>query len=134
MAQRLLLPTTRGHVAEPVEVPIVEGQLTEAGVTALNSFMRTVAATLNGGLSFGDGTQSTRLGNFRGHTIEFVTPSVADTEFEVPHGLKEIPVGRLILDQDKAGTLYASRRGAWSKTRVFFRCDVASVTFLIGLV
>jgi hypothetical protein len=135
MADRFLIGTSDGQVAEPIPVETdKEGKLTAQSVDAINGTLAAVIAAINGGICFGDGTQSAQAGNIRGQSITVTSPPVADTEFEVPHGLKRVPIGRLILDQDKQGQLYASNRGGWGVTRVFFKCNQAAVTFFIVLV
>jgi hypothetical protein len=135
MAKRLRLPSTIGMLADPVEIPSDnDGKLTENAVATLNSFMRSATRLLNGGVSFGDGRQSTHAGHIDGHTIEFVAPPVADTEFEIPHDLGRVPIGFLALAQDGPGVLYKSNPGGWGVERVFLKCSEANVTWLIVLV
>jgi hypothetical protein len=134
MGHRLKYGTSVGQIPGPLQLPIVEGKLTPAAVATLVSQMEAITNAVNGGISFGDGRQSTQLGNIDGQTVEFVTPSVADTEFEVPHGLGRVPIGRIVLAQNGDGFLKDSNRGGWNKHHLFFKCSEAGVTFLVGLV
>ena len=84
-----------------------------------------------GRIRFGDGVDKARGENMSGefHTI---TTAGANTEVVVPHTLGVIPVGRIVLMQDKAGSLYSSTT-AWTSTTIYVKCDAATVTFKIFL-
>jgi len=86
-------------------------------------------------LRVGDVQDGFRSENFSGEIQVFTSSGVADTEFSVTHTLGFIPTGRIILYQDKAGSLYQgpATGTAWTDTTVYFKCDVASVTFAILL-
>lgn len=99
-------------------------------MTQLNSLIASIAKRLNQGISLGTGAQSTQTGNIFGQWIEWVTPSVADTEFAVPHGLDKTPIGYFVAKRDKAGTLYVSSSGSWKKNVAFFKDSGAAVTIL----
>lgn len=87
-------------------------------------------------IRFGDGTDGTNGENISGQFQEFTSDGSADTEFSVTHTIGSVPVGRIILFQDLAGSLYQgpSTGTAWTATTVFFKCDVASVTFKVFLI
>ena len=84
-----------------------------------------------GRVRFGDGVDKARGENMSGefHTI---TTAGADTEVVVAHTLGAIPVGYIVLMQDKAGSLYSSTT-AWTKSNIYVKCDVATVVFKIFL-
>lgn len=86
---------------------------------------------LQGRIRFGDGDSGARGENMSGEFITFTTAG-ANTEVVVPHTLSAIPVGRLIIRQDKAGSLYDSTT-AWTKSNIYVKCDQATVTFRIFL-
>ena len=71
------------------------------------------------------------LENMAGKSITFTT-STANTEVVVPHTLATIPTGRIVIAQDKAGSLYSSTT-AWTKTNIYVKSDGTSVTFTIFL-
>lgn len=97
-----------------------------------------------GRVRFGDGTTGTAGENLSGEFVEFTSDATPDTEFSVStatggtfrQGSGTIPVGRIILWQDKAGSLYQgpTTGTAWTNTTVQFKCDVASVTFKVFLI
>lgn len=132
MALRNLLKTSTGKILQPPRLTLEEGKLTSKTVEALYRFLVTLTRKINGHLSLGDGTQSSWTGNSYGQWIEFYTPA-KDTQIRVDHGLGRTPVGRKVVAQDKAGSLYDSNKGGWGDNAVYFKCDVANVTFKIEL-
>lgn len=84
-----------------------------------------------GRIRFGDGVDGNRGENLAGVFQTFTSDATPDTEFSVAHGLGSVPIGRIIIWQDKAGNLYQSPTTgtAWDSTDAYFKCDVASVTF-----
>lgn len=57
-----------------------------------------------------------------------VSPSVANTEFAVQHGLGRVPMGYHLVKTDKAAHVYAGVT-AWTKTTVYLKFDTASVNY-----
>lgn len=103
-----------------------------------NNFLTDVDTDLNniflafqGRISFGDGVSGARGENISGEFRAFTT-STANTEVVVPHTLNAIPVGRIVIAQDKAGSLYSSTT-AWTASNIYVKCDVATVAFKIFL-
>ena len=92
----------------------------------------------------GDGTTGTAGENLSGEFVEFTSDATPDTEFTVSTATNgtfqqsegTIPVGRIILWQDLAGSLYQSPTSGtnWTSSSVFLKCDVASVTFKVFLI
>lgn len=87
-------------------------------------------------IRFGDGATGTNGENISGQFVQFTSDGTGNTEFNVAHTIGSIPVGYLILWQDKAGSLYQgpSTGTAWTSAQVSLKCSVANVTFLIFLV
>lgn len=135
MARRVRLPSVRGQIAQPLPIETDrDGKLTTQTVGQINAFMQAVTSAVNGHIGFGDGLQSQQAGNIDGQVIQVKTPATPDQEFTVPHGLERVPIGRIILGQDGPGQLYDSGRGGWGVDEVTFKCDAASVTFVLVLV
>ena len=90
---------------------------------ALDKFSTKLLQILNAGILFAD--------NFDAEIVTVTSDAIAGTEFSVAHTLKRVMVGRLILHQDKAGSLYHGplTGTSWTTTAGYFKCDVASVTF-----
>lgn len=91
---------------------------------------------VQGRISFGTGVDGTQSGNIEGEWQEFTSDAMANTEFSVTHTIGSIPLGYIIVAQDKAGSLYQmdDTGTAWTSTTIYLKCSVASVTFLTFLV
>lgn len=94
-----------------------------------------VVNCLNGRVRFGPGTSGNDGENIQGQFLQIITDAVANTETTFTHTMGAIPVGYLILWQDKAGSLYQgpTTGTAWTKTSISLKCSVASVTFKLFL-
>jgi len=84
-----------------------------------------------GRVRFGSGATATRGENMSGEFRTFTT-STANTEVVVPHTLNALPVGHIVIGQDKAGSLYKSTT-AWTNKNIYIKTDGATVTFNIFL-
>lgn len=95
----------------------------------------TVMSCLQGRVRFGPGTSGNRGENMAGLFLTILTNAVANTETTFTHTLASIPVGYIVLGQDKAGSLYqlASTGTAWTNSTISLKCSVASVTFSLFL-
>lgn len=110
--------------------PIVstEGKLTDIQIAAIVDSIRNILRTLNGLLTFGDGSNSSQSGNVDGQTKE-VTFVNANSDYEVPHGLGRLPIGILVLDTNTDGAVvHGGSQGSWGSERMFVRCNVAGTT------
>ena len=98
--------------------------------------LKNIVLALQGRLRFGTGDDGDRGENLAGEFQLFTSNATPDTEDTVAHTVGAIPVGRIILYQDKAGSLYQGPTTGtnWTSSNVYFKCDVASVTFLIFLI
>lgn len=90
---------------------------------------------LNGRVRFGPGTSGNNGENIAGQFLTIVTNAIANTETTFTHTMGSIPVGYLILGQDKAGSLYQlyDTGTAWTNNTISLKCSVASVTFKLFL-
>lgn len=95
----------------------------------------TVMTCLQGRVRFGPGTSGNAGENIQGTFLTIVTNGVANAESTFTHNIGSIPVGYLILAQDKAGSLYqlAATGTAWTSTTISLKCSVATVTFNLFL-
>lgn len=101
---------------------------TDRSLTAIKNYVEQISTIINGGISLGDGTKADNV-----NLIWFSTTTPgADVEFVISHKLGRVPVGWLILKQDKAGSVYASAT-PWTTTNIYLKCSVAAVT-LTGVV
>lgn len=87
-------------------------------------------------MSFGTGDDGQQNGNIEGEWQEFTSHGTANTEFAVAHGLGSVPLGYMIVSQDKAGSLYQMHDTgtAWTSTNIYLKCSVVSVKFLVFLI
>lgn len=102
-----------------------DGKLTEPQVVSLSNAVRALISRFAGGLSHGTGVSGHR-GNFDEQFYDVITPSVADTEFLVPHQLGRIPIGIEVANANKAAAIYQSSAGSWSDSLIYLKCNVAA--------
>ena len=95
----------------------------------------TVFNCLQGRVRFGPGTSLNAGENIQGTFLSIVTNGVANTESTFTHNMGAVPVGYIILWQDKVGSLYQgpATGTAWTTTTISLKCSVATVTFLLFL-
>ena len=123
-----------GQLADIPPVTLTDGKLTEAQTAFIYSSLRELVRSFNGRISFGDGTNSTQSGNIDGQTKEHFFAD-ANTDYEIPHGLKRVPIGILTLDVNvDDAVIRGNTRGDWSTTRLFLRSSKAATTALFIVV
>lgn len=134
MAKRGLLKTGAGMIPIPPKIQFgLEGKLEQKAIASMNAFNSMIVRKLNGRLSLGDGSQSSLTGNTFGQYVEFVTPGVANTQFQIDHGLRKDVITRWIARQNKAAHLYDVNLSGWGSKSVYFKCDTASALFKVAL-
>jgi hypothetical protein len=118
-------------------------QLDPENTQQLNQYLRdldddikNLSLLTQGRVSFGIGTDGFRGENISGEFQEFTTSATPDAENTIGHTVGSIPIGYIIMHQDKAGSLYQSPTTGtnWTATNVYLKSDVASVTFNVFLV
>jgi hypothetical protein len=87
---------------------------------------------LKGRLRFGSPTDGYRGENISGEFQVFTSNATPDTEDTVAHTIGAVPVGYIVLKQNKAGSLYLGTT-SWTSSNVYFKSNVASVAFTIFL-
>lgn len=94
-----------------------------------------VFTCLQGRVRFGPGTSGNAGENVYGAFLTIVTNAIANTETTFTHNMGSIPVGYLVIGQDKAGSLFqlAATGTAWTATTISLKCSVATVTFNLFL-
>lgn len=94
-----------------------------------------VFSCLQGRVRFGPGTTGNDGENISGQWITITTNGTANTESTFTHSMGSIPVGYIVVWQDKAGSLYQgpSTGTAWTTTSISLKCSVASVMFKLFL-
>lgn len=142
MANNSRVVDRAGWVSVPPELQtilsaIAGGQkIDDRALVALVEFVIKLGVKVNGGISFGDATPGAYSGNVDGQWPDdgVTSPATPGQEFTVYHGLGRVPVGRLVLGQNAAGSLYDSQKESWTETKAMFKCDAASVKFNLVLV
>ena len=109
---------------------IIPGRI-EPLVRDFNNDLLTLFTALQRRISFGDGTDGYSE-NIDGEFQVITTNATPDTEDAIAHTLGSVPVGYLIVKQDKAGSIYTGTT-SWTSTNIYLRSDVASVTATIFL-
>lgn len=135
MAVKPLKRTEDGVFAPPPPIRLnTDGTINVESLVALNLILGGLITHINKGLSLGDGTNGSQMGNLFGQWLSFVTPSSANVEFEMPHGLGVAPFGWIPVFTDGDGVLKASNYGSWNSSRVLFKHGGTSVSMIIGLI
>ena len=134
MATSVRIRNGVGMLSDMVPITTEDGKLTEQQSAFLSDAVRGIIRAFNGQVSFGDGTNSTQSGNIDGQTKEHYF-SLANTNYEIPHGLERIPIGIIVLDVNVDGAVIRGDiRGDWSTTRLFLRSSQAATTALFVVV
>lgn len=104
-------------------------------VADVNSDLTNIFLAISGRIRFGSGADGVAGENISGQFQQFTTSATPDAENTIAHTVGSVPVGYIILGQDKAGSLYqlAGTGTAWTSSNIYLKCNVASVTFLVFL-
>ena len=88
---------------------------------------------LQGRIRFGTGTNKKDGENIAGRFIQYTSNGSADTEDTIVHDIGSIPVGYLVIWQDKAGSFYQGPITGtdWTKNNIYLKCSATSVTALL---
>jgi hypothetical protein len=81
-------------------------------------------------LRFGTGTDNGKGENISGEFQIITTSATPDAENTIAHTLASVPIGYIVMKQDKAGSLYLGS-SAWTTTNLYLKCNIASTTFTI---
>lgn len=128
MARKTILETGLGQLGMPPSLKVdADGRIGVMLLQSLTTFLQAVIRRVNA-LSLGDGQPGTRAGNVDAQYIGLISPSAADEQFSVPHGLERVPAGFLVVRQDKAGNVYTSNLGGWGPRQIFLRTSVGELT------
>lgn len=132
MAIKPKVRTGVGMLATPPPLRLTkEGTLPVTAIVSINQTLAGIVKHINNGLSFGSGVNGEQPGGLDAQTLSFTAPSGANTEFEVPHGLRRTPWGFFPAFINLGGVIYASNYGSWNKERVLLKCSAASADCII---
>lgn len=103
----------------------------ENHIRNVDSDLTSLFLALQSRVRFGDATAGTYGENLSGKFVTYVSNAVANTEDTIAHNIGSVPIGYLILWQDKAGSAYQgpATGTAWTTANIYLKCSVASVTF-----
>lgn len=127
MAERPRIREITDIISKPPVLRVgEEGKISAQLVTSLNSFLRDVAAKINGFISFGGGGHASWAGDINGQYIEITFPSVENTEMRIPHGLGRLAIGVFVVRKDRACDVYDGDANTWGVKYLFLKCDTAN--------
>lgn len=108
----------------------------QSQINVLQSELTKLFTVLQGRVSFGTGVDGIDGQNIEGQWQSYTSNGTPDTEDTLAHTVGSIPLGYIVMNQDKAGSVYGTPvlGTAWTATNVYLKCNVASVTFLLFLV
>lgn len=94
-----------------------------------------IITCLSGRVRFGSGVTGHNGENISGQFLTITTNVTLNTETTFTHTIGAIPVGYIVLWQDKAGSLYQgpTTGTAWTINTISLKCSVASVQFKLFL-
>lgn len=112
-----------------IALPISSAEETKS---PLYGVILAIVNLLNGGISLGTGESQTFAGNAVGLYVDVLTPSVANTDFTIYHGLDYIPQCALVVRADRAVNIYISSQATDTKT-ITLRASVAGATIKVWI-
>lgn len=119
-------------------IDVTDIEKIRAYLSDLDKDVKNLELFTQGRVSFGTGTDGERGQNISGEFQEFTSSATPDAENTIAHTIGSIPIGYIIMHQDKAGHLYGDPSGtnvtAWTSNNIYVKSDVASVTFNVFLV
>lgn len=110
----------------------IELDKVEPLIKDISNDLLTLFTVLQRRVRFGNGTANNSE-NIDGEFILYTSNGVADTEDTIAHTLGSVPIGYLIMKQDKAGSVYEGGT-AWTSTNLYLKqtgTSVATTLFLL---
>jgi len=104
----------------------------EALIKDFNSDLLRIVLCLNGRVRFGTGEDGTVGENIQGEFQVYTSNGSANTEDTIAHTLGSVPIGYIVLKQDKASSVYTGTT-AWSDSNIYLRQTGTSVTTTLFL-
>lgn len=101
-------------------------------VRDFNNDLLTLFTAMQRRVSFGDGTTGNSE-NIDGEFVTYTSNAVADTEDTVAHTLGSVPIGYIVVKQDKGSNVYEGGT-AWTSTNLYLKqtgTSVATTLFLL---
>lgn len=95
--------------------------------------LKKITDVLSGRIRFGTGTDGQNGQNIAGQFQVVADTGNVNTEFTVAHTVGAVPIGFLVLNNDKGSVIYDSGT-AWTSTNTYFKASVANCAITIFLI
>lgn len=100
----------------------------------VDSDLNTVFLCLSGRIRFGPNNTTINKGeNILGQFVTYTTNGSANTEDTVPHNLGSVPVGYIVVKQNKSGSVFDSG-STWTVNNLYLKCSGTSVLVTLFLI
>ena len=100
-------------------------------IRAVDGDLINLFTLIQGRVRFNDLDDGQRGENISGESQTFTSQTSANVEFSIFHNIGSVPKGFIVVDQDRAGSLYSS--GTWTDVTTFFKSDATSTNFKVFL-
>lgn len=105
----------------------------ESWARDVNSDLDTIFLCLSGRVRFGPNNTTVNKGeNILGQFVTYTTNSSSNTEDTVSHNLGSVPVGYIVVRQNKAGSVYDSGT-TWTSGNLYLKCSATSMVVTLFL-
>lgn len=101
-------------------------------VRDLDIDIKQIFNALRSRIRFGSGTDNSKGENIAGEFQVFTSSATPDAENTIAHTLGSIPTGYIVINQNKAASLYANGT-SWTSSNIYLKCNIASTTYTIFL-
>jgi hypothetical protein len=98
----------------------------------INTDLRNVMIFSEGRIRFGDGDNGHRGENISGEFHIFTSLGTATAENTISHGLDSVPIGYIVINQNKSASLYSGTT-SWTNENVYFISSSTLTSFTIFL-
>lgn len=105
------------QIRKRIKTSVPESEFDKSLEQELLSYSLELSELLNKGIRIAD--------NFDADVATVSDTGNADTEFAVAHTLKRVPIGFIVINNDKAGVIYDSGT-TWTTTNIYLKCNVAN--------
>jgi hypothetical protein len=126
------LDSPNSSVPWPVDMRVGQ-KATDALISAIIGTQKTIVEKVNRQISLGTGRDFERLGNVDAQVRIITAPAVAETEFEIRHGLGRLPCFFFVLYKSGYCDVKASRSESWTTEVIYLKCNTASVALTIAV-
>lgn len=99
----------------------------------LDDDIKQLAILTHGRIRFGTGEDGVGGENIAGEFQVYTSNGSADTEDTIAHTLGSVPIGYIVIKQDKGSVVYDSGT-AWTSTDIYLKQTVATVATTIFLI